>query len=287
MGNIAHIGSRASALQMPAWLVGFVCAVAAALSIGCAASTQTQGTDPGASAQKRPDLVTASDEAPERRRARIRLELAAGYFEAGKTTVALDEIKQSLLADPTFADAYNLRGLLYMRLNDFALADDSFRRSLAINPRDPNTMHNRGWLLCQQQKYAEANALFVSAEAQAGYTDQAKTLMTQGICDVRAGRKAEAETALTRSYELDPGNPLTGYTLANLLFERGEGKRGQFYIRRVNNGDFATAESLWLGMKIDRQLGDNTAVSQLGEQLRKRFPQSPERALFDRGAFDE
>ena len=267
-------------------------AVAASVAVlcmglyGCAAPP-AKGTDPGASAEKRPDLVTNSDEAPDRRRARIRLELASGYFEAGKNTIALDEIKQSLLADPTYADAYNLRGLIYMRLNDFALADDSFRRSLAINPRDPNTLHNRGWLLCQQQRYPEANALFVSAESQAGYADQAKTLMTQGICDLRAGRKPEGEAALTRSYEIDPGNPLTGYTLANLLLQRGETKHAQFYIRRVNNGDFATAESFWLGMKVERAMGDSLAVDQLGDQLRKRFPQSPQRALYDRGAFSE
>ena len=49
---------------------------------------------------------------------RLRIELAVGYFEQGQTTVALDEIKQALATDPTFADAYNLRGLIYMRLDD-------------------------------------------------------------------------------------------------------------------------------------------------------------------------
>ncbi|MDZ4130450.1 MAG: hypothetical protein U1E02_40725, partial [Hydrogenophaga sp.] len=38
--------------------------------------------------------VTESDEPDARKRARLRLELASGYFEQGQTTVALDEIKQ-------------------------------------------------------------------------------------------------------------------------------------------------------------------------------------------------
>ena len=98
---------------------------------------------------------------------------------------------------------------------------------------------------------------------------------------------ADAERTLLESYALEPANPITGFTLANLLRQRGEWQRAQFYIRRVNNGEFATAESLWLGIKIERRLGDQTAVRQLADQLRKRYPLSAERASFDRGAFDE
>ena len=58
---------------------------------------------------------------------------------------------------------------------------------------------------------------------------------------------AEAERSLARSYELDAGNPITGYNLANLLYRRGDYKRAQFYIRRLNNSELANAETLWLG----------------------------------------
>ncbi|MDP3133734.1 MAG: type IV pilus biogenesis/stability protein PilW, partial [Burkholderiaceae bacterium] len=61
------------------------------------------------------DLTTTSDEPDARRRARLRVELATGYFEQGKTTVALDEIKQALVAEPNYSPAYNLRGLTYLR----------------------------------------------------------------------------------------------------------------------------------------------------------------------------
>jgi Tfp pilus assembly protein PilF len=46
------------------------------------------------------EIVTPSDESDARRRARIRLELAVGYFEAGKVAFALDEVKQALASDP-------------------------------------------------------------------------------------------------------------------------------------------------------------------------------------------
>ena len=108
---------------------------------GCATNTSPAVSDADAG------LVTPSDEPESRRRARIRLELASNYFELGQTAVALDEVKQSLSADPSYADAFNLRGLIYMRLNDYPQAEDSFRRALSLRANDANILHNYGWLM--------------------------------------------------------------------------------------------------------------------------------------------
>ena len=213
--------------------------------------------------------------------------MASGYFEQGKTSVALDELKQAIIADPTYVDAYNLRGLVYMRLNDLPLAEDSFRRGLAISPKDADVAHNYGWFLCQQARYPESFRMFGQAIANPTYPGQAKSLMTQGICQVRAGQRAEAEQSLTKSYELDAGNPLTGYNLSLLLFERSELVRSQFYIRRLNNSDLANAETLWLGIKIEQKLNNQQVVQQLANQLKRRFGSSREAAAYDRGAFNE
>lgn len=248
---------------------------------GCAAP---RGATSGSAAR---DSVTESDETELRRRARLRLELATGYFEQGQTNVALDEIKQSLATDPSYVEAYNMRGLVYMRLNNIALAEESFQRALALNSRDSDVAHNYGWLLCQQARYPESSKWFAQAMANPAYAGRAKTLMTQGVCQVRAGLRNEAERSLTQSYELDSGNPVTAYNLASLLYEREELDRAQFYIRRLNNTELANAETLWLGIKTERKMKNAPAVRQLGDQLKKRFSQSPQAALFDKGAFNE
>jgi type IV pilus assembly protein PilF len=231
--------------------------------------------------------ITESDEPEARKRARIRLELASNYFENGQTTVALDEIKQSLAADPTFVGAHVLRGLVYMRLNETRLADESFRRALQLDPRDADALHNYGWFVCQQGRHQEAVDLFVRAMASPLYGGQAKTLMAKGICQTRMGQLRDAEVSFARSYELDAANPITGYNLASLLYQRGEFSRAQFYIRRLNNSDFANAETLWLGIKVERRLSNREAQEQLAQQLSRRYPTSREWASYQRGAFDE
>jgi type IV pilus assembly protein PilF len=233
------------------------------------------------------DIVTESDESEARKRARIRMELAVGYFEQGQNSIALDEVKQVIAIDPGFPDAYNLRGLVYMRLNDQRQAEESFRRAVALNPRESNTLHNLGWLQCQQARYDDADRTFEQALAVPTYAARAKTLMAQGLCHIRAKRPADAERALARAYELDAANPIVGFNLANLLFQRGEMERAQFYIRRLNNSERANAETLWLGIRVERRMGDRVAMAQLADQLRRRFPQARELAAFERGAWDE
>jgi len=277
--NSLHL-SFVTSLRHLLWL-GLLAAGLTVLT-GCASSQEKANQ-----ASARADLVTESDEPDVRRRARIRLELAVGYFEQGQTNIALDELKQSIATDPTWSEAYNLRGLIYMRLNELRLAEDSFQRALQINPREGNYLHNYGWLTCQQGRYPESTQLFTQALANPAYVERAKTWMAQGLCQVKAGLRVDGEASLVRSYELDARNPITGYNLALLLFQRGDFAKSQFYVRRINNSDLANAESLWLGIRVERRMNNSEAMQQLVGQLKKRFPQSPEAGALDRGAFDE
>lgn len=265
------------------WRVSAVFFMVMAL-YGCASKPPASQTTVAADGK---DLVTESDEPEVRRRARLRLELASGYLEQGKTKVALDEIKQSLFADPTYAPAYNLRGLIYMQLSENAMAEDSFQQALKLAPRDGDTWHNLGWLYCQQSRYKEAMKAFNTALQIPLYAAAARTWMVQGICQVRAGQPADAERSFTRSFELDASNPITIFNLSKLLTQHGDYKRALFYIRRLNNSEQANAESLWLGIRVERQLQNTEAARQLGDQLSRRFPDSKEAAAYARGAFDE
>lgn len=274
-GKTARLGS-----SYRGW--GLAACLGLVLLTGCASGPRSGGVD-----SAHGDIVTPSDESEVRRRARIRMELAGSYFQLGKTEIALDEIKQSLATDPNYAEAHQLRGLIYMQLGDAALAEDGFRRALALAPRDGNVMHNYGWLLCQNRRYAQADQLFNDALAQPRYQAAAKTWMAKGLCLESAGQHKAAEQALFKAYEMDAGNPVVAYNLANVLYVQGEMTRAQFYIRRLNNSEQANAESLWLGIRIERAQGDQVAMQQLAGPLGRRFPESREWLAYQRGAFNE
>ncbi len=258
-------------------------AALAALLAGCATQTTVTG-----SVGDGKELVTASDESDGSKRARLRMELASGYFGRDQMTTALDQVKLALQADPNLADAYNLRGLIYANLGDDKLAEESFRRALQLNPRDADTMQNFGYYLCQKKRYPEASAMFDQALALPQYRDQARTLLTKGVCEAFAGQLAESEATLTRAYQLDPANPSTSVNLSEVLYRRGEYERARFYIRRVNAVPaFTGSQTLWLAARIEQRLGNRSGARELGDQLRSRFPNSREAASFERGQFDE
>jgi type IV pilus assembly protein PilF len=258
------------------WLPLFLLVVVLA---GCAVHPQV-GNDK--------DIVTASDETNASRRARLHMELASGYFGRGEMTTALDEVKLALQAEPNLGEAYNLRGLIYANLSDDRLAEDSFRRALQLNPRDADTMQNFGYYLCQKKRYAEATAMFDQALAVPQYREQSRTLTTKGVCQAFAGQLAESEATLLQSYQLDPANPSTAVNLAEVLYRRGEYDRARAYIGRVNAVPaLVGSQTLWLAARIEHRLGNRTGVQELGEQLRRRFPDSRETAAFEKGKFDE
>ena len=259
-------------------------ACVALLFLGACAGRNGAGMGGGSTATN--DVITASDESDATKRARIRYELAMGYFEEGKTTIALDEVKQVLQLLPTSVDAWVLRGLIYMRLEQKALAEESFRRAQALQPNNGLVAHNYGWLLCQQKRYPESVVQFQKAVA-SGYVDASRSYMNMGICQTEAGQKAQAEESFRRSVEMEPTNPISGYNLALIMYQRANYEQARFYIRRINNGDYANAQTLWLGVRVEHALHNRVAEQQLAMQLRSRFAASNEVSLLDRGAYDE
>ncbi len=267
------------ALSLSLWLGLVTLLLLAGGLVGCAAN--------GNSASATQEMFTDSDEPEHRKRATNRLKLAVLYFQDGKNNFALDEVKQAIQIDPNWFEPYGMRGLIYMQSGDYVQADASFQKALAINPNASAIKHNYAVLLCRMKRPAEALNLFGAALADPAYAQRARTWQEQANCQLANGQKSDAEGSLLRAYELDGGNPVTGFQLASLLSQRGEWARAQFYARRVNNGERASAESLWLGIKIERSLGNKDAQAQLESQLRKRFSLSREVMALERGAFNE
>jgi type IV pilus assembly protein PilF len=252
-------------------------ALVALMASGCAVNS------PAAS-----DLPTASDQTQADRLAQVRLELAAAYYSRRQYLVALDEVKRALDARPDLPEALNVRGLIYSALGELRLAESSFQRALELTPQDGDVLHNYGGFLCEQRRFDEADALFVKALGLPRYRGYIRTMAAQADCQVSAGQLRRAYDILSRASELDPGNMILAFRLARVTHLMGEYERARAYIRRVNvRAETTTAESLWLAIRIEHRLGNKVQVDQMSQELRKRFPQSPEALLSERGRFDD
>lgn len=271
-----------SQLRMGAW--AWVPAWALALNACTTTTTETSSAAPPR-AEVRAESGDRNSDAD--KRARVRLELASLYHSRGQTQTALEEVKLALAARPDLPEALTLRGLIYAALGEERLAEESFQRALQVAPRNPDTLHNFAWYQCQQRRYDEADRLFQQVVSQTQYEALPRSLLAQGACQARAGRDADAERTLSRSYELDPANPATAYNLSEVLLRRGQLDRARFYAGRINAvPEQVTAQSLWLAARIEHRAGDAAGAQRFGRQLRDRFPQSTEALQFERGRFD-
>lgn len=249
---------------------------AMALLTGCATTRGTQD-----------ELPTSSDQTDNQKRARIRLQLGISYYEQRQYPTALDEIKQALLADPGLADAYSVRALVYMDMGETRLAEENFQRAMQLSPNNPELSNNYGWFLCQNGRPKESLQYFEAALKNRSYQSPAKALNNAGACSLKLKESVSAERYFVRAFQLDPGNPAVNANLAKVYFERHDYDRAHFYINRVIKADVMTADALWLAIRIEHKLGDRAAELGLVTQLRKRYPESPEFVLYQRGAFDE
>lgn len=264
-----------------AWLVAS--ALGLALLGGCAAPSGGGGL----SAASGPGSVMppTAEESDQRRRARIRLELAASYYQQGNYNVALEELRQSLAIDPGYAPAYGMLGVIYMDLDDRARAEESFQRALRIAPDDSELNNNYGWFLCQTGRERASIEHFQRALRNPLYATPARPMHNAGICSMRVGDEAAAEAWFQRSFQVDPSNPVAMYNLGEIYLKRRDADRARFYTQRLTTSFEPTAQVLWLALRVERLAGNRDAEASLATQLRRRFPASPEAELLAAGRY--
>lgn len=221
-----------------------------------------------------------------RQRAQAFTDLAGAYFQRGQYKIALDELRKAITADNRFGPAYNVYGMIYMELAEDKLAEENFRRSIELDRDDSVARNNYGWFLCTRGRYDEGLDQFSAALRNPLYTQPEMAMANAGQCAERKGDLALAEANLTKSLKLQPDNPTTLLKLAALQFRQGRLGEAQRLLARHAELTPPTAESLWLGVRLERKLGDRAQEAAYGLQLRKRFPDSNEARLLLSGQYE-
>lgn len=220
-------------------------------------------------------------------RAAIRLQLAVSYFEQRQFAAVLDEVALVLRSVPDSADAYSVRALAYMEMGQGPQAEKDFLQAIRLAPGNPDFANNYGWFLCNSDRPDDAIPYFEAAIANRAYQSPGKALTNAGVCRLKRQDTQAAERYLTRAFQYDPTGLATNVNLARLYVERREFGRARFHIGLAADNHALNAEALWLAIKIERQLGNQSVANDLTAQLRRHYPSSSEYAAYQRGAFDE
>ena len=123
--------------------------------------------------------------------------------------------------------------------------------------------------------------LFPGGGAQSALPERpSASYVNAGVCSRRRGDVASAEDYFQRALKTRPGQPQALYQLADMSFARGDFRGAKAYLNRLTQVAVPNAEMLWLGVRVERRLGDRNAEASYALQLRNKFPDSKEaRAL--------
>jgi len=211
-------------------------------------------------------------EAPAPVRAQLHQEIAAGFYERGQMDVAIQELNQAVKLDPKNAKIYNVYGLVYATLGEEAKAQTNFLAALDLAPNDSEIRQNWGWYLCTHGRPRESIPEFEQAFRNPLYKTPDIALTNAGKCSVEIGDNARAEDYYKRALAINPNN----ISAALLQYRASKFAEARALIRRVNQQPNPAPDALYLGMCVERKLGDRASEDSYVSQLKNRYPESAE-----------
>ncbi len=211
----------------------------------------------------------------------VYVKMAVAYLQQGKVSVALTKVKRGLELDSASADAHNVIALIYERLGELDLAEQHYKKALRLNSHDPYILNAYGSFLCSQGRYSEADRHFMAALRNALYPTPEVALTNAGICaDLRLDHE-QAETYYRQALRSNPKFPVALQRMARISFKKQNYLSARGYLQRYLEVAQHTAETLWLGIRIERELGDLDTLASYELLLRAKFPDSEEMRAFE------
>ncbi len=221
-----------------------------------------------------------------RRIARSHVELGTAYLRASKFGTALEEARVAIAIDPGYAPGYHLLGQVHMFLDEKDAAQRAFDAALSRAPGDPEINNTYGWFLCASGR--EQDGLVMLAKSAQNPFNQRATqpLTNEGLCYLRLKDERSAADRFAKALSIDPTNTVAMYQLGEIAYRQGDYQRARDMATELNQSGEPSAESVWLGLRAERKLGNREAEATYVAQLRNKFRNSRQYQDYLAGRFE-
>ena len=216
------------------------------------------------------------------RLAQTNVQLGVGYFRQGRVEDALVKLQKALDAEPDYAEAHSSIALVYEQLRENDKALEHYERALELNPEDGATRNNYAVFLCHTGHPKEAEPHFLRAIQSRGYRTPERAYENLGICSMEIPDEEKAEGYLRKALQMNPKLPGALLQMASLSLDKGRYLSGRGYLQRYHEVQPPGPRSLWLGVQIERKLGDEATAEEFALQLLKKFPDADETHLLQK-----
>ena len=211
--------------------------------------------------------------------AEANLHLGIAYLQQGEYEKSLEKLNRALEADSKYPPTYNALGLLYQKLGKSAEAEKNFKHALSLSPNDSLSLNNYGQFLCSSTRYTEAGEVFDKAAANPLNDAPEIALTNAGVCKLKQDEPDRAEEYFRKALDKNPRVPLALLQMTQLSYDQANYLSARGYLQRYLEVAKHTPTTLWLGILIEKELGDKNTLSSYALQLKNNYPDSREAAL--------
>jgi len=203
------------------------------------------------------------------------MNLGVEYMQQGAYENALIKLERSLLANSDYAPTYNVLGLLYQRLEDPIESERNYKKSLSLDATNSSAHNNYGLLLCSNGRFDEAEVQFLNAANNPLYDSPEIALTNAGSC-LFLNKPEIGESYFKKALKSNPRFSHALIKMANISYNKNEYKLAYQYFKRYQENAKHTAKSLWIGIRIFKELDLRDDMSSYALLLRNQYPNTPE-----------
>lgn len=224
--------------------------------------------------------LTATRPAPDATQVAVaNLNLGVEYMRMGEYEQALSRLNRARQARPDYAPVYDALGLLYQNMGENEQAEKNFRHALRLDGRSSFALNNYAQFLCSQGRRDEADRHFLAAAENPLYQTPEIPYANMGTCAYGEGDVENATQYFQKALSINPRLPAVLIQLAEIHTDHGNYQSANDYLKRYLALSTHTPRSLWLGIRIEQELGSVDTVSSYALLLRNQYPESGEAQL--------
>jgi type IV pilus assembly protein PilF len=215
--------------------------------------------------------------------AAINAELAITYMKQDNLRAAREKADKALEQNSRSPEVQSAAGFVYDRLGEDKKAGAHFDQAVKLGGKDnPDFINNAAVFQCRKGNKKRGEELFLQAAASPLYRRPEVAFANAGHCARADGRPKDAERYFREALARNPNMPDPLLSLAGIQHEAGNDMQARAFVQRYHEAAPATAQSVWLGYRIERGAGDGAAAEEYARRLRMEFPTSAEAAqLFE------
>jgi len=208
----------------------------------------------------------------------VRSYVAAGmfYLKNGDLAMADRKLRRAYELDSSNPEVNNALALLYSIEGEPAEIEQFYRDAIKFKPTYSAARNNYASFLYRQGRFSEAEEQLLVVVKDYAYAKRHQSLESLGYCYLSLKDKEKAETYFLKAIQRNKKMGRSILELAEIYFDQKKYKLSEHYLSRFDKISAPTPRQLWLGVRLQRMLGDEHKLASFELALKNLFPNTIE-----------